>query len=225
MKKSPIIRTFKDSQEQLWNEFHNQFHDDYMEELFGNYKDKDEDEKKEIRSKANTDFVNFVLRMCSSFVEECKAKGEIWNQAQYPYKLKWIKEDLEIQNIIEKYNKLLDIIYFIDKESCLVKSDDKKLIRLNKNVWKGKRQISYFMVDKYFYERAYLKTGLKQKTIQKYLQAFCKIGILKQIKSYKLSSKAMVYSDGYYHNSKFGLKKEHWMTKEKHQKALRKFSY
>jgi hypothetical protein len=225
MNKSSHIITFKDSQEHCWNEFRDQFLEDYIENLLSNYDDQDKDEQKRIRSKANTYFANFISKNLESFITECKVKKEIWNKDRYPDKFGWIKYDLEIQNKLKKYTKLLDIIHFIDNESCLVKSNDNKFAKVQKNSPNEKRQISYFIVSKIFYEKAISEIGIAQITIQKTIQELCKIGILKQIKKYKLPSKAMVYSDGYYHKTKVGLKKEHWMTKEKHQKALRNFSY
>lgn len=225
MKKVPHIKTFKDSQDENWNEFRDNFLIDYIENLLSNYDDQDEDTKKSIRSKANTAFSNFVSNKLASFNNECKAKKEIWDKKKYPHELHWIVDDPEIKKTIERYPKLLEIINFIDKESCFVKSADGTSLVVKNKDWHEKRQISYLIVDKTFYERAEKKLGLKQITVQKYLQAFCKIGVLMQTKRHKLQNRAMVYSDGYYYNSIVGRKKAHWMKLSKHQKALREFSY
>lgn len=225
MKLMPNIKTPKDCKEEYWNEFRDKFLENHIENLLLDYDDRDEDTKKSIRSKANTDFANVVLKMRSSFIEECKAKGEIWDKDEYPYNRHWIVDDPEIKKTIERYPKLLEIINFIDKESrFVISADGMSLVVVNKD-WHEKRQFSYLIVDKTFYERAEKKLGLKQITMQKYLQAFCKIGILNQTKGHKLQSRAMVYSDGYYRSMKTGIKKEHWMKQSKHKKALRKFSY
>lgn len=212
--------------QRLWEDFKNKYLENFLEFECGITDDKELQNK--FRSRANTAFSNFVLKMRSSFVEECKAKGEIWDKKKYPHELKWIKDDPLIQKTLKRYPKLLDVINFIDKEGCLVKSvDNNKKVSLSvrKKDWIERRQILYLIVDKKFYEKAKAKLGIEQITMQKYLQAFCKMGILKQIKNIKLHSRAMVYSDGYQHSSKVGLIKEHWMTKGKHQKALREFSY
>ena len=225
MNKSPHMKTFKKSQEQYWNKFRDQFLEDYIDQLLSNYDDQNKDEQKRIRSKANTAFANFVLVKRNEFIEECESKGEIWNQDKYPYNKNWIVNDAGIKKTLERYPKFLDIIHFIDKESCFVKSVDGKSLVVKKKDWNETRQIAYLRADKKFYERAELKLGLQQITMQKYIQAFCKIGILKMVGNHKLSGRATIYSVGYYYSGFTGKDKKHWMTQKNHQKALREFSY
>jgi hypothetical protein len=207
----------------LWDNFRECYLDKYLESECG--ETNNEGTKKSFRAKANTAFANFTFKKRNEFIEECKLKGEIWNQNKYPYNKNWIVNDSGIKKTLVRYPKLLDIIHFIDKQSCFVKSVDGKSLVVKKKDWNEKRQISCLCVNKKFYERAELELDLQQITMQKYIQAFCKIGILKMVEHHKLSGRATVYSDGYYYSGFSGKDKKHWMREKKHHKALREFSY
>ena len=225
MKKYPGIKSLKELQEEYWNDFRDKFLEDFIEDFASDYENQEQKAPKDIMTRANTAFANFTFKKRNEFIEECESKGEIWSQIKYPYNKNWVVNDAKIKKTLKRYPKLLNIICFIDKESRFVKSVDGKSLIVKKKDWNPKRQISYFTVDKKFYERATSELDLAQITIQKTIQEFCKIGILRKIENHKLAGRAAVYSDGYFYSGFTGKDKKHWMKQSDHSKALREFSY
>jgi len=233
--------------EQYWNDFKEQFFAEHIENSsleFGIAIDDDqendddfseneshEEQFKHIRSRANTDFVKFVKMKLDEFIEECKEKDEIWEKSVYPYNRKWIVNDSKLKKTIERYPKLLDIINFIDKEGK--HNESIKIQNLSKYEAKTKngveiRKWSHVIVNKDFFRRAEEALGISQKTMQKYLQAFSKLGILDMVGQLQAHGRAMLYIDGYFRQvNAIGQKwrKDRILKRADHLQALRNFKY
>lgn len=230
MKKSLHIKTFKDSQEQYWKEFRDKFLEDFIEDFASDYENQEQESQKDIRSRANTTFANFVSKKLGSFIKECKAKKEIWIRDEYPFNKGWIVDDEKMNNTLKRYPNFFKILNFIDKEV-------KHIDNIGIESWttytaKTKsgtevRKYSHVIVNKDFYARAEKKIEVGQKAMQECLQEFCKMGSLKQIGHLKSYNRAMLYIDGYFRPvGKIGkMKKDYYMNQKDHQKALRKFEY
>lgn len=227
----PTIVTLRVRQERLWDEFRDQFLEEYIEKYAGDTTD-DIDEKtmKSFRANANTAFEKFVFKKRNDFIDECKAKGEIWSKDAYPFNKGWIVNDEKMKKTLERYPKLLDVIHFIDAEGKHVDTidpEDWKSYTVKTGLGTETRKYSHVIVNKAFYRRAEETIGIKKPTMQKYLQAFCDRGILKQAGRLKSHDRAMLYVDGYYHQMPVGgrIRKVRFLNKDDHQKALRKFKY
>jgi len=234
---TPYIEKLKKYQEKYWKDFRNHFLEDYIYQLkrdrnpYQNDLDEeelDEEEQQYIRSKANTAFAKFVLKKHDSFIKKCKEKGEIWVKDAYPFNRRWIANDEKIKTTRERYPKLLDVIHFIDQdgkhdESVNVK--DWTTFKVETKFTTETRKYSHVIVNKNFYRRAEKKIGIKKNTMQKYLQEFTKMGILKKVGQLESRNRAMLYVDGYFRPVGNITKKERFLNQKNHQKTLRKFEY
>lgn len=227
----PIYKTFYKQQEKYWSKFRDQYLEDHIDAYIGQGIEQfPEEVLKEIRTKANTHFANFVTKKINEFIKECKDEGEIWIKTAYPHNRSWIVNDAGIQKTMKRYAKLLDMIHFIDGEG---KHDESISVKgwttysVETRSGPEERKYSHVVVGSDFYRRAEQTLGIKKITMQKYLQAFTRIGILKRIKQLKTHDRAMLYVDGYFrHVGEIGvMKKERFLNQKDHQRALRNFEY
>jgi len=230
MEKSPNMETLKESQEQYWNDFRDQFLEDCLEDITSDYENQDEDSQKYIRSKANTEFEKFASKKLNSFIKECKAKKEIWIRDEYPFNKGWIVNDEKIKNKLKQYPKLFDVLNFIDNEANHIENigiEDRTTFTVKTAKGTELRKWSHVIVGKDFYLKAEKAIGLKKNAMQKYINAFCKMGSLKKIGHLKSHNRAMLYIDGYHRPvGEIGrMKKERLMNQKDHQQALRDFKY
>ncbi len=212
-------------------DFQERFIEKHIESNVGIVTDElEEDTLKHFRTMANTDYVAFVKKKLNDFINECKIKREIWEKTIYPYNRTWIVDDKQIKKTLKRYPKLLDILSFIDgegKPSEKIDAEDWISYQAETRLGPETRKYSHVIVSKDFYERAEKTIGIKQITMQKYLQAFSRMGILKMIERLKSHERAMLYIDGYFRRipPNDRLKKEHFMNQKDHQQALRNFKY
>ena len=211
------------------------FSDDAIELILNSYgisfDSLDEEMQKEFMSKANTNFHKIVKSQLDEFVRECKARGEIWLKDQYPFNRHWIMDDPKIQKKLKSYPKLIDILHFIDSQGhhdeSIAEPDLKSYTAHIEGKEPEERLFSHVIVDKYFYNKAEKDLGIKKNTMQKCLQKFSGVGIIRKKKQLQTHGKAMLYIDGYYRKVlKIGQhKKERFLTERKHKKFLENFSY
>lgn len=238
MQKS-IYQTFDEQHEDFWSEFRDRYLEEHTESDIGSAIDQfSEEDLKEIRAKANTNFFNFVTIMLNDFKGECLKKGEIWKKRDYPYDNGWIVNDDKMKETLKRYQNLLDVINFIDGEGkrdtdILKNAADKDWRRLCdemidkiKNFDSKREEYSNVIVDKSFYQRAEEKIGFKKITMQKYLQAFCKLKILVKVGQLKTHDRAMLYVDGYFYKMPPSNKRKKvpFLNQKRHQQALRELN-
>lgn len=231
-------KEFYEKQKLHWNEFRDLF----IEEFINNFSwssadyDAEEDIQKENRTRANTHFANFVTKNLNDYITECKAKDEIWKKNLYPFNRMWIVNDDKMKETLKRYSKLLDIINFIDEEGKLIEnikgvSDEdwqpfcKEIVDKTHEIHIKGESPSLVIVDNAFYKRAEEKIGIKKITMQKYLQAFCRLNILIKVGQLKTHGRGMLYIDGYFRKilPTGKVKKERFLNQREHQQALRKF--
>ncbi len=153
------------------------------------------------------------------------------------FPLGWMKDGGKIEaNIIDKYSYFSAIMNFIDKLTRYLKVEEyDKMVALYKTATDGRKylhpdskeeyQFSSFLVNRSFKDRISKELGCSISTIEKYIKAFCKAGILKMF-GQRGSRGGVLYSDGYY------VEKSSWRHKvnfvidtKKYRKALREFNF
>ena len=229
--RKPIYQTFDKRHEDFWSEFRDRYLEKHTESDIGYDINRfSEDDLKDIRAKANTHFANFVKRKLDEFIVECQEEGEIWKKLDYPYNRSWIVNDAGMKKTLKRYKKLLDVINFIDKEGRHRESIDVEgwaTFKVNTKLGPEVRKYSHVIVGSDFFQRAKKMTGFPRITMQKYLQAFTRMGILQKIKQLKSHNRAMLYVDGCFRRLGEGgiTKKDRFMNQKDHQQALRHFEY
>lgn len=230
--RKPIYKTGDNPSERFWSEFRSRYLEEHMEsnaDILAAHPE-DQELRKHFRTKANTAFVKFVTKKLNEFIKECKAKGEIWKKPDYPYNKGWIVNDAGIQKTMKRFQKLLKVINFIDmegrhRESINVEGWTTFTVKTKQGP--ETRKYSHVIVGSDFFQRAEKMTGFPRITMQKYLQAFTRMGILKKIKQLKSHKRAMLYVDGCFRQLGEGgiTKKDRFMNQKDHQQALRHFEY
>lgn len=137
-------------------------------------------------------------------------------------------------NIIVKYSYFSAIMNFIDKLTRYLKVEEyDKMVALYKTATDGRKylhpdskkkyQYASFLVNREFKDKISKELGCSISTIEKYIKAYCKAGILKMFGQHG-SHGGVLYSDGYYIKTHSWRHKINFVHNTKgFRKALREF--
>jgi hypothetical protein len=144
-----------------------------------------------------------------------------------PYPRKWMTDDKRINAKLKDF-KIVELLNYLFKINQYIKGDAfEAMTALADKLTEGKRHnnkhaYSVFTVNKDFYAKATKALKLSQRTLQKYLQAFCNAGIVSMVDKI---TEGMVYADGFFMQLPDGkLRKIHFLQKTlEYKNALRNF--
>ncbi len=122
----------------------------------------------------------------------------------------WMKNDKKINEVIQNSPAFILLANYLRNRNRYRDFDFEGMIEeadrltggrryLTRPNWRGKEQgyiFSSFFTNKAFYDKATRKTGLSKNTIQRYLSAFAKIGIVEIL--YEGKTRGRLYADGYF---------------------------
>lgn len=194
----------------------------WVEEAEADTLDLDEDEQFRTKAKTITKFYN-TLNDFNAYIEK-NHKKELWAKGNY-FPKKWMLDDPIIVQVLQKY-RLIDILNYLDKHNLNPKTNEyRNDLKFYTETKKGQEvayQYSLLQLDRDFYRQAEEALSLKQITIQKYVQQFCKMDALRRLKKV---DKKWLYADGYYTLLDNGRLKKNRFLKQTPaiKKALREF--
>jgi hypothetical protein len=145
-----------------------------------------------------------------------------YRNKKLPYR--WMLNNKKILAAMNKY-PIVSALNFIDQRSRGKKGKSfTEMEELNRKVTGGKKyehpngkgpyEFASFLVTAAFLEFAAKEVGCKPNYIQKLIQAFCKAGILKKL-GRNGSHGGTLYADGYFANTKVGLRKFKFLKETK----------
>lgn len=203
---------------------------DTLLEREARYGSLDDEEKFKTECRAITRFYNVL----SEFQEYIKNnyRNQLWVKGLY-YPTKWMLNDPKISRACLRF-RINDVLNYIDKNSMHIKDPKlKELAKGNKydrfvktGSKKGTKEstdYSVFLVNKAFYNEAESDLELKQISVQKYLKAFCDIGVLKKLGRTGAGNREMLYADGYVIGWKTDRKRKVRFLKESMKMGLQQF--
>jgi hypothetical protein len=158
------------------------------------------------RSKEITEFYK-ALGKVQTYIKEHHRK-ELWAKGEYYRSRKWISGDEVITAALEK-TKFFEVANYLDTHN--LDRESPRVLKLAKDAKydrvaqsgekKGKKvqsDYAFILVNDEFYKKATQELKLSRISIQKYLQRFCEIGLLRKIRRTGKKSREWLYADGYY---------------------------
>lgn len=212
---------------------------DIIKELFEKARDDaeynshtdDKDLLSRARSKATTQFYN-VLVDIKKYIEKNYSK-ELWAKGRY-YPRKWMINNVGIRNVLQK-GKIIDVLNFLDTNNLNPKKPlTIKLAEGNKyprKIRSGKSKgetreldLALLLVNKEFYKKVELELKISKIYMQKHLQQFCSMRILRRLMKVGVGKREWLYADGYYIDWDGKKVKKHFLINtRKMRKALKDF--
>jgi hypothetical protein len=122
------------------------------------------------------------------------------------YEKAWVEQDERIQKTLKKYPYIKKTVDFIDKKNHYLRG--KEYQQMVAEVYRltggmkytsnngSERDYAVFVTDKNFYRKITAELECSKINIQKYLQTFCKYGIIKKLCD--VGREGTLYADGYY---------------------------
>lgn len=157
------------------------------------------------RSRAITKYYKDLVK----FKEHIEARygNELWVKGNR-YPRRWMMADSDIRAVLER-TRIVDVLNYIDQDNLKLTDEEaidlcngKKYITKRKSGINKGKQVEYvyslILVNAKFYEDATLSLDMSKIAIQKYLQRFTKLGILKRIGKTGKGNREWLYADGYY---------------------------
>jgi hypothetical protein len=157
------------------------------------------------RSKATTQFYNVLVDIIK-YIEQNYSK-ELWAKRQY-YPRKWMTNNAGIWKALQK-GRIIDVLNFLDTNNLNPKNPlTIKLAERNKyprKIRSGKskgetRELDYalILVNNEFYEKVKCDLKISKIYMQKHLQQFCSMRILRRLMKVGVDKREWLYADGYY---------------------------
>jgi hypothetical protein len=163
---------------------------------------------------------------------KAKYKNQIRQNDQW-YPRKWMEEDIRISALMKRYPRIVDILNAIEARKS--ESDNSYIYLLHPKydrfekeyphgwTYKNEHLYALFITDSRFYETILTSLEIEKITLQKYLQAFHKTGILKKLPNTGKYKNLPIYAVGYfskYKEDKFKLNR--FLTSD-NKDALKEF--
>jgi hypothetical protein len=192
----------------IFNKYFKLHRDKALEELASIHNLSEEDQADYLfkaEARAVTKYYNSLNGMKKHI--ETSYSRQLWTKGEY-YPKQWMINDTKIFQTLTKF-RIIDVLNFLDTSNVDPKGKDfgklvkgKKYESISKSGAKEGKQVKYdysiILVNKEFYQKIRDEIGLGTSAIQKYLKAFCDIGILLKLGKAGKDNREMLYADGYY---------------------------
>lgn len=162
---------------------------------------------------------------------KAKYKNQIKQKGQH-YPRKWMEDDKLISDVLTKY-RISDILNTIEawKDGDYLYLLHPKGKRFNEEYPYGwttngekKHRLAVFIANSRFYKTILPGLGIEMITLQKYLQVFNKVGILKKLPNTGKYKNLPIYAVGYFSEFKEGKFKLNRFLIKYNKEALREFT-